>query len=162
MRYQEFVAGPDMANLREVAGMIDQSWRSAPRLFVNTRARYEGGADPHTEPAVDMLTTLVQEDSEDATRVVMITGDAGTGKTRVLQELVRRQANRYLRGQTTKLLLYVNAQGRALARLNEALATELQDLKVGLTYHSVSVLTRLGVLAPVIDGFDELLGVSGY
>lgn len=162
MRYQEFVAGPDMANLREVAGMIDQLWRSRPRLFVDTRARYEGGADPPAGPAVDMLTTLVQEDPEDATRVVMITGAAGAGKTRVLQELVRRQANRYLRGQTTKLLLYVNAQGRALARLNEALATELQDLKVGLTYHSVTVLTRLGVLTPVIDGFDELLGVSGY
>ena len=53
-------------------------------------------------------------------------------------------------------------RARALARLNEALATELQDLKVGLTYHSVAVLARLGILVPVIDGFDELLGISGY
>ena len=56
----------------------------------------------------------------------------------------------------------MNAQGRPLARLNEALATEPQDLRVGLTYHSVAVLAQLGVLVPVIDGFDELLGVSGY
>ena len=92
----------------------------------------------------------------------MVTGDPGAGKTRVLQELVRRQAEGYIHGKTARLLLYVNAQGRALARLHEALATELQDLKVGLTYHSIAALTRLGILVPVIDGFDELLGVSGY
>ena len=92
----------------------------------------------------------------------MVTGEAGSGKTRVLQELVRRQADSYLRGQTNKLFLYVNAQGRALARLNEALATELQDLRVNLTYHSVATLARVGIVIPVIDGFDELLGVSGY
>ena len=80
----------------------------------------------------------------------------------MLREFVRQQAEAYLSGRTSRLLLYVNAQGRALARLNEALATELQDLKVGLTYHSVAVLAQLGVLVPVIDGFDELLGVSGY
>ena len=92
----------------------------------------------------------------------MVTGEAGAGKTRVLQELVRRQARGYLDGKTWKLLLYVDAQGRALARLNEALATELQDLRVSLTYHSVATLARVGLLVPVIDGFDELLGVSGY
>ena len=109
-----------------------------------------------------------------ATRVVMVTADAGAGKTYVLKELARRYADGYLhgrppldqvgprRGEPRRLLLYVNAQGRSLARLNEALATELQDLKVGLTYHSVATLARLGILVPVIDGFDELLGVSGY
>ncbi len=68
----------------------------------------------------------------------------------------------YQNGQATTLYLYVNAQGRALARLSEALATELQDLRALLTYHAVAALVRLGVLVPVIDGFDELIGVSGY
>ena len=158
LSYREFIAGPDMANLRDVATMIFQA--STHDLFVATRARSEGDAD--TRPAVDLLMTLLDDDTDDATRVLMVTGDAGAGKTRVLQELVRRRAEDYLHGKTTKLLLYVNAQGRALARLNEALATELQDLRVDLTYHSVAVLAGLGVLVPVIDGFDELLGVSGY
>ena len=158
LSYREFIAGPDMANLRDVATMIFQA--STHDLFVATRARSEGNSD--TRPAVDLLMTLLDGDTDDATRVLMVTGDAGAGKTRVLQELVRRRAEDYLHGKTTKLLLYVNAQGRALARLNEALATELQDLRVDLTYHSVAVLAGLGVLVPVIDGFDELLGVSGY
>ena len=158
--YRQFIAGPDMANLRDIATMIFRA--STPGLFVATRARCEEGDDTLPGSAVDLLTTLLDCDAEDATRVLMVTGDAGAGKTRVLRELVQRQAEGYLHGQTAKLLLYVNAQGRALARLNEALATELQDLRVGLTYHSVAVLARLGVLVPVIDGFDELLGVSGY
>src|SRR5947209_3382506 len=83
--------------------------------------------------------------------------EAGSGKTRVLQELVKEQAQLYQRGQTDRLYLYINAQGRALARFNEALATELQDLRAAVTYHAVSALVRLGILVPVIDGFDELL-----
>lgn len=158
--YPEFLAGPDMADLKHVARMIFQG--SERRLFIPTKAERTDIDPAPLEPALDVLKKLLNEESADATRIIMVTGDAGAGKTRVLEELVRHEADGYLRGQTSKLLLYVNAQGRALARLNEALATELQDLKVSLTYHSVAVLTRLGILIPVIDGFDELLGVSGY
>lgn len=160
--YRTVVAGPQLADLRRVAEMIHRA--SRPReseAFISTNGIYDDLSSV-PRPAIDVLTELLETDGGDATRVTMLTGDAGAGKTRVLRELVCRQADKYLRGQTKKLLLYVNAQGRALARLNEALATELQDLRVGLTYHSVAVLARLGILIPVIDGFDELLGVSGY
>ena len=160
LAYSSFVAGTDMADLQHVARMILQA--SETRLFVPTKAEHTNSGNTTPRPAMDLLTTLIDRESDEATRVVMVTGEAGAGKTRVLQELVRCQAKDYLHGRTQKLLLYVNAQGRALARLNEALATELQDLKVSLTYHSVAVLARLGILIPVIDGFDELLGVSGY
>ena len=153
--YRTFVSGPGMADLRHVAQMIQSAQK--PMLFIPTRAE----APTQSGPAIEVLTDLLGEEAE-ATRVTMVTGGAGAGKTCVLRELVRRQAEAYLSGRTSRLLLYVNAQGRPLARLNEALATELQDLKVGLTYHSVAVLAQLGVLVPVIDGFDELLGVSGY
>ena len=162
--YRTFVSGPNMADLRHVAQMIQSARR--PMLYIPARAKSSAGpagSGPQDKegPALEILNGLLDDDAE-TTRVVMITGGAGAGKTCVLRELVRRQAEAYLSGRTSKLLLYVNAQGRALARLNEALATELQDLKVGLTYHSVAVLSQLGVLVPVIDGFDELLGVSGY
>ena len=171
--YRSFLAGADMADLQSLAQMILQAM--PPGLFVETRAeRSDGDGDPTTSSAVKLLTDLLEEENDVATRVVMVTADAGAGKTYVLKELVRRYADGYLhgrppldqvgprRGEPRRLLLYVNAQGRSLARLNEALATELQDLKVGLTYHSVATLARLGILVPVIDGFDELLGVSGY
>lgn len=156
--YRQFLAGPEMADLRTVATMIQ---RGSPReVFVPTRARREGDSE---RDAISLLQELVEDDgSLDATRLIMVTGEAGGGKTRVLRELVRQQARAYLAAEADALFLYVNAQGRALARLNEALATELQDLRVGLTYHSVASLARVGLLVPIIDGFDELLGVSGY
>ena len=157
--YRVFLAGPRMADLRHMAQMIKRGRES--EIFVPSRAQL-AEADVPPSSATDLLTELVEESESDVTRVVMVTGEAGAGKTRVLQELVQRQAERYLNGLTDKLLLYVNAQGRALARLNEALATELQDLRANLTYHSVATLARVGLLVPVIDGFDELLGVSGY
>ena len=158
--YTVFLAGTRMADLRRMAQMIRQAKRQ--EIFVTTRA-YRTDTDSITpRSATELLTELIECDDADATQVAMVTGEAGAGKTRVLQELVSQQADKYLQGKTKKLLLYVNAQGRALARLNEALATELQDLKVNLTYHSVATLARVGLLIPVIDGFDEILGVSGY
>ncbi len=155
VQYHTFASGPGMADLRHVAQMIQSAQK--PMLFIPTRAE----TPTISGAAIAVLTDLLGKEA-DTTRVVMVTGGPGAGKTCVLRELVRRQAEAYLSGRTSRLLLYVNAQGRPLARLNEALATELQDLKVGLTYHSVAVLTQLGILVPVIDGFDELLGVSGY
>ena len=158
--YPVFLADTRMADLKHVARMIYQSRQE--QVFVPTRARRPDSDAEGPLQATQLLTRLLEEYEQDVTEVIMVTGGAGAGKTRVLQELVWRQANRYLQGRTDKLLLYVNAQGRALARLHEALATELQDLRVNLTYHSVATLVRVGLLVPVIDGFDELLGVSGY
>ena len=160
LAYRSFVAGPELADLPTVAQRILQT--SKPELSIETRAERGDPENKVQEPAAHLLGALLDEEDKTATRVIMLTGAAGAGKTHILRDLVRRQAEKYVHGKTTRLLLYVDAQGRALARLNEALATELQDLRVGLTYHSVAVLVRLGILVPVIDGFDELLGVSGY
>jgi len=157
--YRAFLANTQMADLRHMAQMIMQT--ASRDIFVPTKA-HRTDADTGPYLATELLADLLGQHDIDLTQVLMVTGEAGAGKTRVLQELVRQQAERYLQGQTETLLLYVNAQGRALSRLNEALATELQDLKVNLTYHSVATLARVGLLVPVIDGFDELLGVSGY
>ena len=159
--YASFLADDGMSNLRNVAEMILHS--APPSMFVSTLSRRKDDEEALSSPAIDCLSTLVEKGSElGTTRVIMVTGEAGAGKTHVLRQLVRQQADRYLRGKTKKLFLYVNAQGRSLARLDEAFATELQDLRVGLTYHSIETLARVGILVPVIDGFDELLGVSGY
>ena len=158
--YRVFLANAQMADLRHIAQMIGRS--RSREIFISTKARRTENESEPAHPATQLLTDLIEDHDSEVTQILMVTGEAGAGKTQVLQELVLQQADRYLKGETEKLLLYVNAQGRALARLNEALATELQDLRVNLTYHSVATLTRVGLLVPVIDGFDELLGVSGY
>ena len=158
--YRVFLASTEMGDLRRIAQMIGQT--VTREIFVPTRAQRADVEDAVPTSATTLLGGLLDDEEADSTQIIMITGEAGAGKTKVLRELVTRQAERYLRGETERLLLYVNAQGRALARLNEALATELQDLRVNLTYHSVATLARVSLLVPVIDGFDELLGISGY
>ena len=152
----------ELADLRRVAQMISQSITSS--LYIDVEACVDDGAGSqgHVGSAVTTLANLVAEDELAQTRLVVLNGDAGAGKTQILRELARRQADQFLRGEATKLLLYVNAQGRALARLDEALAVTLQDLRAGITYHAIPTLTRHDLLVPIIDGFDELLGVSGY
>lgn len=160
--YRTFIAGPEMADLRQVSLMIKQSFRSS-EIFVDTQARTVNDATISKESsAVQLLGELIKNPNLDATSVIIVTGETGSGKTQILREIVRQMSIDYIDGRAEKILLYVNAQGRALARLTEALVTELQDLRVGLTYHSIATLTRLGLLVPVIDGFDELLGMSGY
>jgi len=159
LSYRSFLASPEMADLLSIAKMVLQTRMRT--IFVETRAKY---ADSEKSgPAVSLLSDLLEApDAVGLTRIVMVTGEAGAGKTSVLQELVRDQAERYVTGQTELLYLYINAQGRALARFNEALAAELQDLRAIVTYHAIATLVRAGILVPVIDGFDELLGVGGY
>jgi hypothetical protein len=161
LSYKSFLSSPDLADLLGLAKMILQSQQDS--IFVQTKARLADSDGVARQPAVQLLQDLLTAyNSADVTRVVMVTGDAGAGKTRVLKTLVTEQARKYQRGESDCLYLYINAQGRALARFNEALATELQDLRSFVTYHAVSALVRLGILVPVIDGFDELLGVGGY
>ena len=158
-KYADFLAGPDMANLRQVAQSITSTTDKG--IFVETRCL--GRADD-TEPisAIEMLNNLVDKPIGERTEVIIVTGEAGSGKTHILREMVRQQAMRYLHGEAEHVFLYIDAQGRALYRWEEALATELQDLRVALTYHSIATLTRVGLVVPVIDGFDELLAARKY
>ena len=179
--YKSFFSGPNMGDLLGLAKMILQSrpgpteWGAGrsvlerrtqtglPPVYVDTRAHRASGPPARHGTATRVLHDALDDPwGDDATLVVMVTGEAGAGKTSVLQHLVTTRADDFVRGRSRSLFLYVNAQGRALARFHEALAIELQDLRANLTYHGVSTLVRLGLLVPVIDGFDELLGVSGY
>lgn len=160
--YRQFYSCEAMADLLGLAKMILQSNRST--LYVDTQAQLDGDFADGTSnrgPATSLVRKLVAEETS-GTNLVMVTGEAGAGKTSVLKQVARQTAEDYLSKRCDFLLFYVDAQGRALARFSEALATELQDLRVNLTYHGVSTLVRIGVLVPVIDGFDELIGVGGY
>ena len=72
------------------------------------------------------------------------------------------QARLYRRRKTDYLYLYVSAQARALSNLRDAFAGETQDLRAAFTRDAIGALTRRGLLVPIIDGFDEMLGAAGY
>ncbi|GAB6844354.1 hypothetical protein HNR00_002499 [Methylorubrum rhodinum] len=160
MSYSSFLASPSMSDMLGIAGMILQMHEES--FFVDTKAKNPESVD-NSRSAIRLLSDEVINQEQGSTNVLFVNADAGAGKTEVLKQLVFDQADKYIKGDANFLYLYVNAQGRALAKLDEALATEIQDLRASnLTYHVVPTLTRNNIIVPIIDGFDELLGVMGY
>lgn len=161
MTYQGFLASEAMADLRQLAQSIlallpDPSlWIDAPAFDKQKEARAESAAG-----LIRSQTTLPMQLPFGQTRVLFLHGDAGIGKTAALVSATHQQAREYLHGGTSTLLLYLNAQGKGLAQIEDVMARALQDMRARFTYHCVEALTRRGCIVPIIDGFDELIGPS--
>jgi hypothetical protein len=155
--YAAFLAGDRMGDLRSVARNTVGAIRPVP-AFVAPRACLGQGAS--ATDANGLLEGLAKA-VDPLTKLVFITADAGVGKTSLLTELVRRKATDYALGRGGPLWLYVNAQGSRLAKLDQALAAALDDVRAPFPYHAVAALVRAEALVIVIDGFDELIGAPG-
>jgi hypothetical protein len=112
--------------------------------------------------AVCRLADVGRQMAEGSTNLYFLKGDPGAGKTTLLREATALQARRYLGEESDFLFFFVSAQGRELSNLRDAFSGELQDLRAGFTRDAISTLVRAGLLVPVVDGFDELLGTAGY
>ena len=158
--YRDFFASEHMADLRAFAeATCTQIF--PPNIYIEGKAAYEESSSHQS--ACGLLRSLAATDKpRPKTQLIFLRGNAGGGKTALLTHLAATQASDFLKGKCTHLFFYIDAQGRALSRLDEAVALILQDLRTSFTYHAVSTLTRLGLIVPIIDGFDELLGVGGY
>jgi hypothetical protein len=160
--YEGFLASTALSDLRDLAQAI-LSTVKMPLHFLECPARDTSSEEPaSTEPNA---TELIRSRTETflpfgATRVLFLHGNAGAGKTSTLEVLSLHQAERYLRGETTTLYLYLDAQGKGLTMLEDVMARALQDLRAKFTYHSVAALTRRHCVVPIVDGFDELIGPS--
>lgn len=163
--YPTFLSSPRMADFDQLAKAISRVFAPLPH-FVATNAKI-GLADGEEQlieasPAGLREAVVAARRTHGRTSLFFVKGDAGAGKTTLLKELTAEQAKKYVRADSQFLFLYVSAQGRALSNLRDAFSGELQDLRAGFTRDAVPALVREGLLVPVIDGFDELLGAAGY
>jgi len=131
--------------------------------FINGPAILEESPHLTTEKyAFDLLEKIILEPLPFSTRVAFITADAGQGKTVLLRKMQYEYAKKYLDNQSHFLFWHVDLQGRQLLRLREALAGDLDDLRVvGLYMQSIIRLIRYGFIVLAIDGFDELAAEQG-
>ncbi len=164
MTYGQFLAHEELGNLSYLAENTIRQFESAKRTpsgIVTTAIRQISHAE--AAAAHDVIDSAVaKHDHNGTTHVVFLAAQGGAGKTKVLERLVHDGAKRFAAGGAPFLYFYVNAQGRALARVDEAFAVELDLLGAHLSFSAIAALTRAGVLVPVIDGFDELIGAVGY
>ena len=136
-------------------------------FYVPTKSQMDDQGPP--EDSDKMLLKEIGADLEGEqfkTRVFFVKGDAGAGKTTLLERIKVEQAQKFAAGKADFLFFYVSAQGRALSNLDEAIAKELDDLRAIFSHRlrgdGVLALARNGLLVPIVDGFDELLGTQGY
>ncbi|MEV6212621.1 NACHT domain-containing protein [Kitasatospora sp. NPDC051914] len=161
LSYASFLAGAGMANLRGLATNIANLIRE-DSSYVAPYAFLDNSLDgPSTETIASTLLRDISKDGDGRTNVVFLTAQAGVGKTSLLQHVVRTVAADYRSGQADVLWLYVDAQGRRLAKLDDAISGELGKLRAQFSFDAVASLVRVGCLILVVDGFDELLGIQG-
>lgn len=98
-----------------------------------------------------------------STIVYFLVGQAGLGKTDLMLNLAKERAAEIVSQPTSAkpLYLFVSSTGRTLASLDDAVNSALNITKL-LSSHSARALCRNGLLVLFVDGFDELLGSSGY
>jgi hypothetical protein len=168
--YSDFLCSQEMADLQLFAERMCATLPAADDyVFTKSRQTTEDGTkeDIIENIILDLVQSPIYEsqskDFIDATRVVFIRGQAGAGKSVAMRMLTRSQAEKFKQGKSDFLFFYVDAQGRALSRLYEAFAMELQKLIISnIRYNTINALVRNRILIPIIDGFDELIGSGGF
>lgn len=95
--------------------------------------------------------------------MLFLVGDAGLGKTDLMLKEARGRAKELEREPdlAKPLFLFVSSTGRTLASLEDAVNGALNITRI-LSSQSAKALCRRGMLVLFVDGFDELLGSSGY
>lgn len=165
--FRSFFGGADMADLAGLAHFMgavlqeEAAW-VPPEIYVDSHAKGMALEDGSSEVAGHLIRSECSRCTDDRTKVIFIRGRAGDGKSALLVQEAAEAAKRYLSGESPYVQLYINVQGRALSRLDSVTAETLQDLRANFPYSALSALARLGLIVPVIDGFDELLGQRGY
>lgn len=162
--YKSFLASSDVADLYQFAQFVVKTTVDEPG-YVDTLA--VGNEDDDESPKPVGAVGLIESRSTEnlpfqSTRILLVGGEAGSGKTMALRRMTLQRARKYVDGEVKSLFFYIDVQGRSLSRLDDAMARQLDDLRAKFPYSAVEPLVRRGLLIPVIDGFDELLGAGGY
>lgn len=95
------------------------------------------------------------------TNLYFLHAEAGAGKTTALMRLAQSRAAEENAPQSSPLYLYVSARGNVLEDLDKAVNATLAETRV-LTSAGVRALCRAGLIIPIVDGFDELVGSPTY
>ncbi|MXW67622.1 MAG: hypothetical protein F4Z72_11590 [Gemmatimonadales bacterium] len=115
-------------------------------------------ADVAKSDAVSALVRTLSQRPSGASTVLYLTSDAGEGKTTVVNHVAREQAKRFKDGKATWLLLPISLGGRPFLRFDDVVVGELVNrLRFQHLYYDAFLeLTKLGVLVPAFDGFEEM------
>ena len=162
--YRSLLASERFGNLRQWTNNQKRSLQKVQSDY-NHRIRVTGllSSDGRALDVDGFHTYLIAQDhgEEQSTRIVLIDGPAGIGKTTFIEFLAWSRADGYFTKQHP-LVLHVKSRGRILTYIQDLIAFSLQRLRLNLTFDQLPVLVRHGLVVLAIDGFDELADPNGY
>lgn len=124
-------------------------------------------ASPEVERSVDDVLKGLSEKLAApipaSTSVLYLTSDAGEGKTTLISQLARRQAEAYKAKAAHWLLIPVPLGGKAFLRFDDVvIATLVNRFRFNYYFYDAFLeLVRLGAVIPAFDGFEEMF-VEGH
>jgi hypothetical protein len=111
-----------------------------------------------TDDALNTTMQTINERSPLETMVLYVTSDAGEGKTSLINQLARVQAQRFTENKSDWLLVPIPLGGRHFLRFDDITVGVLQNRYrfPFLYYNSFLALVKMGVIVPAFDGFEEM------
>ena len=109
--------------------------------------------------AVEVLLDKASSPTPGATSVIYLTSDAGEGKTTIIAQAARTQAQRFKEKQVTSLIVPVPLNGRSFLTFDDAvIAAMVNKLRFNYLYFDAFIqLVKMGVVVPAFDGYEEML-----
>jgi hypothetical protein len=167
--YKDFLASAYMADLKFTAQRILDVHRNK-HYTIRSKAKdiYNDKQDFLDEIIKKRISSprVAYEHGDDIfvdyTKVLFVRGQAGSGKTIAMQAITHKIAEDYIQGTTKYLLFYIDAQGRSLTRIDEAISFVVGNYSLVFQPNAVKALARNFLVVPIIDGFDELIGAGGF
>lgn len=147
-----------------------RSWAAQQNLLLSQEVKGVGSVLEHTgtvnnsidEVGLERVDEVLKEPIiSGSTRILLVDGPAGIGKTNFIINLALIRSREYSSTQAP-LLLHVESRGRQLSYIFDLIAFSLQRLRSTVTFDQVPVLVRHGLVTIAIDGFDELADPNGY
>lgn len=111
-----------------------------------------------TDDALKLTMQALNEPNPLETTVLYITSDAGEGKTSLINQLARVQAQQFTEKKSDWLLVPIPLGGRHFLRFDDITIGALQNRYrfPFLYYSSFLELVKMGVIVPAFDGFEEM------
>jgi hypothetical protein len=133
--------------------------RPSGSLLDQLEQSYETGDIPVdvTDAGTSILEVLDRQPGG-TTSVLYLTSDAGEGKTTLINQLAREQAQAFKEKRSHWLLVPIPLGGRAFLRFDDVVIAALVNrLRFQRLYFDAFVeLVRLGFIVPAFDGFEEM------
>lgn len=118
--------------------------------------------DVYVGDALTKLESLIDKGAGFSSFAVYLTAEAGEGKTTLINQLARRQAQRYLAKTTQRLVVPIMLGGRSFLRLDDMIIGSIANNYRfrGLYMDTFLELVKFGFIVPAFDGFEEMFVVG--